>query len=169
MVRYRSGFRAIANAPRLKHVIERQLVRDSLRADPKRPRRENVDLSLSESRRSTGVIDQGRPTRIRQDLARAGVSAMFVLRQGQDVRDALAHRRLTPRNTADLPHARRNLRKRRRRIRGKSRGRQCSCKSKDRQASHQRLFSTPWLTVGDQKCPIRHSGAELLRFDREAR
>ena len=169
MVRYRSGFRAIANTPRLKHVIEGQLVGDSLSADPKRPRRENVDLRLSESRRSAGVVDQGRPTSIRQDLARAGVSAMFVLRQGQDIRDALAHRRLSPRDTADLPHARRNLRKYRLRIRGKSRGRQCSCKSKNGQASHQLLFSTPRLTGGDQMCPIRHSGAELLRLDREAR
>src|SRR3954470_12100588 len=50
-------WRAIADAPRLQHIAERQIVGDALSLDPQRPRSDQVDLRVPEAGAAAAVID----------------------------------------------------------------------------------------------------------------
>lgn len=103
MVWRRKTFLAIADAMGLKHVIERQLVGYSLRADPERARSEDVDLRLAKTGGAALVIDPSRALVVAKDTARAILSTMLELGECQYVGHALPNRSLASRSATDLP------------------------------------------------------------------
>src|SRR6185312_8137943 len=112
------GFRAIVDAARLQHIVERQAVRDSLRADPQGPRRDHFDLAIAEPGAAAAVLDRGRAAIVPDDPGAASLRAMFEPRQRGDVGDALSQRRPGSGRTADFPYAGLSDNERRRLSRG---------------------------------------------------
>jgi hypothetical protein len=100
----RQGLCAIADTPRLEHIIERQLVGDTLGADPERTARQDVDLALPESSRTAAVVDPRGVRLVGKNGPRAVPAAMLELRKGKDIGDALPNGSMASWNSTDLPH-----------------------------------------------------------------
>src|SRR5689334_11639548 len=152
--------RAVAHAARLKHVAERQLVRDSLRVDPQRSRGDRIHLASSEARIAAAIFEhRGRPA-VGDRFQRAGLSPMLELGERGNVGDALAERSLGARSTADLPQARLRLRPHGRpRGRGNrdSAGKAREGEKGESLPSHRGdVFTTGTLPIGNEKL---HSGS----------
>lgn len=81
---------AVVEPPSLQHVVERQAAGDPLRADPKRPGRQDVYLPAPEPCARAVVINFDRTTGVLQDLCCASVCPMLETGEGCDVGDAFA-------------------------------------------------------------------------------
>ena len=125
----------------LKHVIERLLVGDSLRADPERARSEDVDLRLAKTGSAALVIDPSRTRIVAKDTARAILSTMLELGECQYVDHALPNRSLASRSTRDLPQTPAHICERGRLRCGQDRGQQGNSQGKNHQTAHQPPFS----------------------------
>ena len=137
--------RALVDAPRLQHVIERQSVGDSLGRDPQRSRREQGHLAVPEARRAAAIIHLSRVARIAHDPQAAISRPMLEPRQLGHIRDALTDRGGGSRNAANLPQSGLRLRKPRGQLRrANERERRRSChKGKSEIASHLGDISRP--------------------------
>jgi len=142
MVRRQRTFLAIADAMRLKHIVERQLVGDSLRTDPQRARSDHVDLCLPEPGRTAFVVDPSRARTIAENAPRAILAAMLELGERQNVGDTLPNCSLVARSSGDLPQTPADLCQRSGLHGGQSRGREGDPEGKNHRAAHQQQFST---------------------------
>lgn len=110
MTRGSARRRAVANAARLKRIIERQLVGDALRSDAQGSRRNQGHYAMSKSRSAAAIINDCRARAVRGDSPHARLISMLELRQLEQVRKALAKRHLEAWRSIDLPQARTRLR-----------------------------------------------------------
>ena len=113
MVQGRNALRAISNPPRLQDVVERQAVRDALRADLERARCQDLDLTVSETSRAAAILDRCRASGVLQYLRAAVLRPMLETRKRRHIADALVDWRLRARRSIDLPHSWLRLRERR--------------------------------------------------------
>src|SRR5690348_12016031 len=98
----RSVFVAIADPPRLDHVIERKLVGNALGGDTQGARCDHVDLALPEVRRPAAVVDHHRRTLVRNHRSRAIARPVLELCERHDVGETLADGRLSTGHPADF-------------------------------------------------------------------
>ena len=80
-MRPRGERRAIADPPRLDHIVERQVVGDALRLDPDGSRRDQRHLALAKAARNARISNDGCRSGIADDNSRALAAAMFELRK----------------------------------------------------------------------------------------
>jgi hypothetical protein len=107
----------IAHAPHLQHIVERQLLRDALRFDPQRPRRNELHLAPPEARRAAAIVNDHRAAVVAGHLGGAMLCPMLETGERRHIYDALAYRCLHARCAGDFPNAWRRLGKYRRRLR----------------------------------------------------
>ena len=60
---------AIPDSSRLKHIMERRIVGNALRLDPKRPRRDQLDRRLAERAAGARVMDLGPGLLVADDVS----------------------------------------------------------------------------------------------------
>ena len=71
--------RAVADPARLEHIIERQLLRNSLSLDPHRARSNDRQTAFAEIASATAVMDDGRARTAADDVSAAVLVPMFEL------------------------------------------------------------------------------------------
>src|SRR5579884_3505897 len=64
----RTVARTVVDPARLQHIAERQPARDALGVDPKRARRDDVDLAAAEARGAAAIFDDDRVRVVAEDL-----------------------------------------------------------------------------------------------------
>src|SRR4029078_1999277 len=133
--------RAISDPVRLENIVERQAAGDSLRSDPQRPRREQGDVAMAETRRTATVVDRRGRFRLVHSLRAARLCAMLETGQCRDVHHALANGRGRARHAANLPESGLRLEKDRRRLGCRERERRrCAEEDQGKTASHARCI-----------------------------
>jgi hypothetical protein len=80
-MRPRGRGRAIADPPRLDHIVEWQVVGDALRLDPDGSRGYQRHLALAKAARNARISNDGCRSGIADDNSRALAAAMFELRK----------------------------------------------------------------------------------------
>ena len=123
--------RAFAYAARLEHVIERQLLRNSLRFDPHRSRSDHRQPALAEIAATAAVVDDRGVRSVADDVPRAILPAMFELSQLHHVGKTLAERCFRTWGSRDLPQAWARPGNRSRKLKGTQREDQSNPRSKD--------------------------------------
>src|SRR4051794_35889808 len=104
--------RAIANAARLQHIAERQIVRDALGVDPQRTRSDQLDVAAAEPGAAAAIFDHRLARAVAADPTCATAPAMLVMGEHREVAEALARRGLRPGHARDLPQPRARLNER---------------------------------------------------------
>ena len=146
----RSAFRAIVDPARLENIVERETVRDALRRDSQRSRRQHGDLAVPEPRPAAAIFDLRRASRVFDHPCATAPRAMLEPRERRHVCHALANGRPSSWRPADLPQPRLGLSKRRwTRSRGQRErdGNSASGQDKGFDASHEHPFSQRALTA----------------------